>query len=212
LGGANRTLIQSNQPSRLRDSLVTDIYEFLGKGLLNISKPDKKYDIYEITMKSKDENFSLNFTKELLNQVSIFYTETKTKKTKSNVDVLQGRVDSIHRALGGTLYKRAEAVTLNLNPTFQIGKVPEQQKSIDVNALGTGYGELLKNLELAKYSLLKETPLFQVIDEPKFPLDKKTYKIIFYAPLAAFLFFIFSIGLLIVLKTYKTFLQNINQA
>ena len=203
----DNSFIKQNNSSRLKDSLISEIYKYLGKGYLAINKPDKKYDIYEASVKCTNEEFSLNFVQQLINQVSIFYTETKIKKLKSNVDVLQGRVDSIHRALGGSLFKRAESTILNLNPVFQTGKVPEQLTSIDVNALGTGYGELLKNLELAKYSLLKETPLFQIVDEPKMPLHKKEYSKYFYASLGSFLFFIFSIGILICIRILKSFAE-----
>ena len=38
---------------------------------------------------------------------------------------------------------------------------------------GRFYGEIMKNLELAKLNLLKETPLVQVIDRPVLPLKKE---------------------------------------
>lgn len=192
---------------RLKDSLCSVIHKLLNAGYMEILRPDKKYDIYEVSMKSTNEAFSKNFVKELINQVSLFYTETKTRKAKLNVDVLQNRVDSIHNALGGTLYQRAESSIMSLNPAFQTGKVPEQFKNIDVTALGTGYGELLKNLELAKYTLLKETPLFQIIDEAKLPLKKKTYSPFFYALLSSFIFLLLSLGILIFIKL----LSNVKQ-
>jgi len=195
---------------RLRDSVVSVIYKYLGAGYLEIGKPDKKYDIYEITFKGTDETFAKTFVQELVNQVAIFYTETKTKKAKQNVDVLQKRVDSIHNAIGDLIYQKANLSDANLNPIFQKVKVPEQKRQVDLTALGAGYGELLKNLELSKYTLLKETPLFQIIDEPKFPLKKKTYSLITYALLGGFVFFILSIGLLIAIKIYNSLKQFLN--
>jgi hypothetical protein len=35
------------------------------------------------------------------------------------------------------------------------------------------YGELIKNTELAKFTLMREEPLIQIIDKPYFPLDRK---------------------------------------
>jgi uncharacterized protein involved in exopolysaccharide biosynthesis len=46
-----------------------------------------------------------------------------------------------------------------------------QQSQARAAALGQAYGQVLQNLELAKITLLKETPLYQVIDEPTLPLE-----------------------------------------
>jgi uncharacterized protein involved in exopolysaccharide biosynthesis len=35
------------------------------------------------------------------------------------------------------------------------------------------YTEVAKNLELAKISLSEQTPIIQVVDAPKFPIEKK---------------------------------------
>jgi hypothetical protein len=200
-------IVNNNQGKSVRqqDSIINEIYKMLNTGYMDVSKPDKKYDIYEITFRCTDENFSKYFVQELVKQVAIFYTDTKTKKAKQNVDVLQNRVDSIRNKIGSLMYQKASRADANLNPIFQTGKVPEQIKQVDMTAFGAGYGELLKNLELSRYALLKETPLFQIIDEPKFPLKKKTFSPILYSILGAFVFSIFAVGLLIMLKLYSNF-------
>lgn len=73
--------------------------------------------------------------------------------------------------------------------------------------MGTAYAELLKNLELAKYTLLKQTPFMQVIDEPKFPLEKKTYPMLLYVPLSILLFTFLTVALLISLKLFRNTLH-----
>jgi uncharacterized protein involved in exopolysaccharide biosynthesis len=41
------------------------------------------------------------------------------------------------------------------------------------------YGELIKNLELSRTMMAKDQPLIQLIDQPRFPLEKKkTSKVI----------------------------------
>jgi hypothetical protein len=195
--------------SRLQDSVVEVIYKYMNLGYLQAGKPDKKIDIYQVSFKSTDEAFSKYFVQELVKQVALYYTATKTKKTKQNVDVLQRRVDSIHRAIGSLMYEKAASADANINPKFQRAKVYEQRKQVDMSALGAGYGELLKNLELARYTLLKETPLFQIIDEPKFPLKKKTYPIYLYASIGTIVFLFFAIFLLIIRKLWKTFMVNV---
>jgi len=58
----------------------------------------------------------------------------------------------------------------NLNPTMQVLRAPSQQRQVDVQANTAILTELVKNLELAKLALRRETPLIQVIDKPIFPL------------------------------------------
>jgi len=67
------------------------------------------------------------------------------------------------------------------------------------NLSNTVYGEVLRNLELSKASLLQETPTIQVVDQPDYPLKDnkiKWYKGGFYGMLV---FFFGSMGVLLFL-------------
>jgi hypothetical protein len=81
----------------------------------------------------------------------------------------------------------------NLNPAFQTPTVGIQRKQTDITVLATAYGELLKNLELAKFNLLRETPLIQVIDTPLLPLENKKI-----GRLTGGIFFAFAFGVMAV--------------
>lgn len=202
-------LNSSKKFTRLQDSIMGSLHEFFMKALLNVDKPDKRLNIYKVTFKSTNENFSKLYTETLVAEVSKFYTETKTKRAKQNVEILQNRVDSIRNVYNSALYGKASLIDANLNPIFQEPLVGIQKKQTDITVMGTAYGELLKNLELAKYSLLKQTPFLQIIDEPKYPLEKKTYPMWLYIPLSIFFFTFLAIFFLIAYKlaakTYRYF-------
>ena len=51
-------------------------------------------------------------------------------------------------------------------------RVDQNRKLIDLQISMTLFGELTKNIELAEISLRKETPLIQIIDYPRFPLER----------------------------------------
>lgn len=176
-------LNSANDYSREQDSLMGAMHEFIVKAVLAIDKPDKNMNIYNISFKSTDETFTKEFTEDIADEVKEFYTETKTKRAKETVDLLQRKADSLRRAYDYALYGRAQLSDANLNPAFQVPQVNEQKKQTDVTVLGTAYGELLKNLEVAKFTLLKSTPLLQIIDVPHYPLKKKTYPYWLYIPL-----------------------------
>lgn len=156
--------------SRVQDSVLQLMMKDISKKVLVAERPDKRVQVYTIRVLSPDETFSKAFSEELIKRVTDLYIETKTKRSYETVEVLQSRADSIKRAYDAALYGRAALSDANLNPAFQSSQVGVQKKQTDITVLATAYGELLKNLELSKFNLLRETPLIQVIDEPMLPL------------------------------------------
>lgn len=121
--------VHSSHFTRMQDSVMGELYDFFYKALLDIQKPDKRLNIYEVTFKSTNEKFAKIFTETLVQQVSEFYTETKTKRAKLNVDILQNRVDSIRNVYNLALYGKASLLDANMNPTFQESQVGVQKKA-----------------------------------------------------------------------------------
>lgn len=175
------SVVFHQQPqSMLEDSLITVFYNDIREHNLSVSKPDKKADVIYVTTNSEDELFSKNFTETLLNNVTNFYIETQTKKTGENVAILQRQVDSVQNLLNSALTGVAISndANPNANPALQRLRVPSQRKMVEVEMNRAILEELVKNLELAKITLRRETPLVQVIDRPVLPLYKKKFGII----------------------------------
>lgn len=163
------------QLGRLQDSVLGTIVDDIKKEYLSVGKPDKKLSIISAEVRSTDEFFAMAFNKEIVKNVNNFYIQTKTKKSLENVNILQQKVDSVRAVMNSALYSAAAIVdaTPNLNPTRQLQRVaPVQRSQFSAETNKAILGELVKNLELSKMSLRKETPLIQVLDEPIFPLNK----------------------------------------
>ena len=160
-------------PDRIRDSIIGLLYKDITRGKLNIGKTDKKLDIIEISLNDGDELFAKRFVELLTLNAIDYYTEYKVRKSKQNVAILQQQTDSIRSTLFGNISQVATISDFNVNPLRQVVRVGAQRKQVDVQANAAIYGELVKHLELSKLSLRKETPLIQIIDTPKFPLEKK---------------------------------------
>lgn len=64
--------------------------------------------------------------------------------------------------------------TFSLNPSLNVKRSPSARRQVDVQANTAILTELVKQTELAKVTLRKETPLIQVIDRPILPLKKET--------------------------------------
>jgi hypothetical protein len=166
-----------SQPfTRLQDSILGTIVEDIKKEYLSVGKPDKKLSIISAEVRSRDEFFAMAFNREIVKNVNNFYVQTRTKKSLDNVNILQQKVDSVRAVMNGALYTAAAVAdaTPNLNPTRQLQRVaPVQRSQFSAETNKLILGELVKNLELSKISLRKETPLIQVLDEPVFPLIKE---------------------------------------
>ena len=160
--------------TRVHDSILGKIYDNLSKSNLSVSQKDKKVSIISIDVSSTNEYFSKFFCEALAKQVGEFYIATKSKKARINMDILEHQVDSIRKELNAAITGVAVANdnTFNLNPALNVRRAPSVKRQVDVQANTAILTELVKQSELAKVTLRKETPLIQVIDRPIFPLTK----------------------------------------
>ena len=169
--------IERENYSREQDSILGSIYESLVGGSLFVDQKDKKVSIISIETTSENELFSKYFTEALAEIVSNFYIETKSKKARLNLDILQKQTDSIQGELFGSIHGVAVANdnTFNLNPALNVHLTPSVKHQVGVQANTAILTELVKQLELAKVTLRKETPLIQIIDRPILPLKMEKY-------------------------------------
>lgn len=172
LPNANRKLY-----TRVQDSIMGVIYKNLSGGGLSVAQKDKKIAIINIDVSSTDELFSKYFCESLAKQVSDFYIDTKSKKARLNMAILQRQTDSIRGELNGAITGVAVANDniFNLNPALNVRRVPSARRQVDVQANTAILTELVKQTELAKVTLRKETPLIQIIDRPILPLEKEQF-------------------------------------
>jgi uncharacterized protein involved in exopolysaccharide biosynthesis len=160
--------------TRQQDSLLGKVYSDV-LTMLTVGQKDKKVSIITIDVKSTNEFFCKAFAENLAYEVSSYYIEIKSKKARQNMEILQRQTDSIRSVLNGSIVSVATAVdnTFGLNPAMQVQKTTISKKQFDVQANTAILTQLVTNLEMAKVSLRKETPLIQVIDRPILPLKKE---------------------------------------
>ena len=179
--------------TRVQDSIFGVIYYDLSKSALGVEQKDKKVAIGTITLKGTNEYFAQQFILALTQTVTNFYIETKSKRAKENMDILVRQTDSIRGELNGAITGVAVANdnTFGLNPALNVKRVPSARRQVDVQANTAILTEIVKQAELAKVTLRKETPLIQIIDQPILPLPKEKFGkvkgIVFGGMLAVFL-------------------------
>ena len=158
-----------------QDSILKNIASVLIKTDLVISQKDKKVSILSIEMNSTNEQFAKVFCETIAKETSEYYVEIKSKKSKMNVDILQHQADSIRAELNSAITGVAAATdnVFNLNSAMNVKRTPSARRQVDVQANTAILTQLVGNLELAKVTLRKETPLIQIIDRPSYPLEKE---------------------------------------
>ncbi|MDF5691547.1 hypothetical protein [Aquirufa aurantiipilula] len=167
------TFYQLKNFTRKEDSTLAVLHNSIIKNNLVVQQSDKKLSILRIEVNSIDELFSKLFCEHLIQETSDFYGETKSKKSRINVNILQHQADSLRMELNSAITGVAVAVdnVYNLNPALNVRKTTGAKKQIDVQTTTAMLTQVLTNLEMGKLMLRKETPLIQVIDKPTLPLE-----------------------------------------
>ena len=170
LGGAKHTVQQ--------DSVLYVLFDRINKDL-NVEKKNKKSTIITLEVVSGDQVFSKIFAEELLKQTSDLYIDIKTGNLSRSINKIQQKADSLQNSLRGIYQKsfQAENATklYNVNSSLRINTSQTEIAARDKTVSSTLYGEVVKNLETLKLSLINQTPVIQVLDTPKYPLlDQRT--------------------------------------
>ena len=170
----------SKEIDRAKDSVIQKIIKKIKKKNLIVSKPNRKTTIIEVGFNYEDEILAKFFNETLVDNVNDFYFEIMTKKSKSNVDVLQKQADSVKKITDFSIEKLAflEQDIPNANPLLKSNKIPLQIELLNLQANKSIYAEIVKQLELAKISQRNRVPVLQIIDQPILPLPNSQWEII----------------------------------
>ena len=190
--------------SLAQDSFLAKVSVDLVKKNLQLAKIDKKLAIVSVSFTGEDQWFAKNFTQILTQNVTEFYVETKTGQMRKNVKMMEHKVDSVKQALGQAMYGVASEVDGNHFLVRGVAKVPQAKKQLEIQVLTTMYGELIKNLELSRTMMAKDQPLIQLIDQPRFPLEKKKTSKLLSAIGGSFLSFFLAVIYLLSSRWWKT--------
>jgi hypothetical protein len=142
--------------SRAQDSLLKKVSINFSENGLTIGKKDKKASFIDITVKDQSELFAFWMNRYLVEEATHLYLDLKVGKMKRSVTILQNRVDSVHRILDGTMRSAASGIDRSMGLVSNVPRVSTAKKQMEVQMLGTLFGELTKNLELTKFTLDRE--------------------------------------------------------
>lgn len=182
---------EKSKHSLIQDSVLYLIYKELDKGII-VEKKNKKSTIITLEASSSNPIFAKIFSENLLKKTSDMYIDIKTGNLSRSIERIQRKADSLESSLTG-IYKKSFEIDntlklLNANTGIKLNTSSSEAATRDKTVSNTLYGEVVKNLETLKLSLINQTPVIQVIDAAKYPLfDQRT-------PARYFLLIGFAIG------------------
>jgi hypothetical protein len=193
---------------RKEDSLLQTIVTDIQKEF-SVAKTDKKASFIEVKTTTRDELLSQLFTERLVKTGTDWYVKSKTKVKADNVALLQHRADSLGTLLNRNTYSAAAAQQslVDVNPALRTAPVTAEITARDKTMIATIFAEVIKNLELAKFSLSQETPVIQVVDKSSFPLKKEKESKLKALLLGGFLGFFLAIAYLLAKKWWASMMQ-----
>lgn len=155
-----------------QDSLLYATYLKFKTDYIVAQRPDRKLSFYTVSVTSLNEKFTKVFTDKIVDATNNYYIEIRTKKAKETLSVLEQRVAAMKGNLNASITERAVVQDVNVNPAFSAAQVPVIKQQTNIQAYSTAYGEMFKNLELARFQYLNEIPLMQIIDRADYPMEK----------------------------------------
>lgn len=132
---------------------------------------EQETGILSIITKTQEEELSLFLSTAVYHYTSDFYTEESTGQSKATVERLQVKADSILGELNAAEFQLAKFSDTKLSLANQRDQTRTFQLNRKIQILTLAYGEIVRNLETAKFALSSNTPFFQLVDEPFTPLQ-----------------------------------------
>lgn len=157
--------------SRLKDSVLFLIYQKLIKKNITVERMNKKGSIIQVATTTPNEIFSKLFSERLVTETMKMYIDIKTSTATKNIQRLERRSDSLMEVLNSKSFKSASLQVLDANIAYKSAAVPIEVTQRDKTVTYALYSEVMKNLEASRMALAGQTPIINLLDNSKYPLE-----------------------------------------
>lgn len=145
--------------------------------LTDMANESKKASFVTLKVITRNDTLSYTWAYLYLKTITNFYIETKTKKSKDLLNLVEKRVDSLRNELYHTQGVAARFADQNQQVIVQQALVQQQRLSTNSSQLQSLYYEAVRSLDNMKFSMVKESPLFTIIDDAELPFTKEVDRI-----------------------------------
>jgi hypothetical protein len=156
----------------IHDSISGGIWKNIIENNLIVELESDEANIITLSYLSVNDEFAKGFVESLIGEMSKMYISHQTSQANNTLDFLKNRADSVFSELEIAEEDFARIKDINQRIVKASGRLKELQLMRRVEVLNAMYLEIVKNLEISKITLLNQTPIINIIDEPILPLDE----------------------------------------
>ncbi|MDQ3017056.1 MAG: hypothetical protein M3R25_10125 [Bacteroidota bacterium] len=162
--------------NRVENTALSNVYNLI---IGSIDKPEdalvttdysEDTNVMQLSASTINEVLSLELANRMFQSLSDYYISKAIEKSLKTFSIISNKRDSIIGELRSAEYQLANFQDTHRGLLMRTDKVGELRLQREVTALSAMYGEVLKNTEVADFSLRNKTPFIQVIDAPILPI------------------------------------------
>ncbi len=166
-------------PSKLTlvEQQMVDFIVYRVRRETEITVLNTKTSFIELRSKLEHELLSKAWLELLLETMQARYQETQTRKSYKMLRNMEKRADSLARMLNSSESQLARVTDLNemvVDPTAKVQELRIGRKSSFISSL---YLETQRSIENLRMTIIKETPLFTVIEPVHLPLEVSKFEL-----------------------------------
>lgn len=128
-------------------------------------------NIMFLAVSTTNEQISLALADRLFISLSNYYINKAIEKQYKTYLVVSAKKDSVLTVLKSNEYQLANFKDTHRGMLMRTDQIAELRLQREITALSAMYAEVLKNTEIADFSLKNKLPFIQVIDEPLSPIQ-----------------------------------------
>jgi hypothetical protein len=136
----------------------------------NVLQPDRKSSFIMLQVNTINPDLTKAWLETLLETVEEVYTEEQTRKTRKTLRVLERRADSLATILGRTENRLARETDYSTQIVVPEGRAQVSKLARNSQFLQQLFFEAQRNVENLRVSLIRESPLFTIIEPIRLPI------------------------------------------
>ncbi|KAA9357463.1 hypothetical protein [Larkinella humicola] len=161
--------------TRLENKALDGVFNRI-KGETSIAQLDRKSSFLTLRTGMHAEMLAATWLDVLLETVQEDFTEKQNRKTREMLVLMENRRDSLGRVLGRNDSNLARYIDQNQQVVVAEGQLQQSKLTRNSTFLQQLYYGAVQSVDNLKLSLIKEAPLFTIVEPVSLPLFKETHE------------------------------------
>ncbi len=130
--------------------------------------------IMELIVRSTSEDLAYQFSEAMYEVMQDYYVQQSIEPQQRTYNAIQQKVDSLSARINTLENSLAQYTDSNYGTYSASSQIRRGHLQRELSFTASAYGEAIKNMEVASFSLETAKPVFQLIDAPLLPLSKES--------------------------------------